>query len=95
MVYTGINQCIVVYTNPLHVCRIPLSLSLRFRTALRRIATMFPWRTVGMPVPSSSSHVFCVQRMGDCRKTNAAILALMTLFTPWFSSVPLKNLTCL
>ena len=42
MVYTGINQCIVVYTNPLHVCRIPLSLSLRFRTALRRIATIFP-----------------------------------------------------
>ena len=31
---------------------------------------MFPWKTVGMPVPSSSSHVLCVQRMGDCRKTN-------------------------
>jgi hypothetical protein len=53
---------------------------------------MFPWRTVGMHVPSSSSHVSCVQRMGDCRKTNAAMLALMTLVTPWFSSVPLKSL---
>ena len=95
MLYTGINQCIVVYTNPLHVCRIPLWLSLRFRTALRRIATMFPWRAVGMPVPSFSSHVLCVQRMGDCRKTNAAMLALMTFVTPWFSSVPLKSLTCL
>ena len=41
---------------------------------------MFPWRTVGMHVPSSSSHVLCVQRMGDCRKTNAAKLALITLF---------------
>ena len=30
--------------------------------------------------------------MGDCRKTDAAILALMTLFTPWSSSVPLKSM---
>ncbi len=32
---------------------------------------MFPWKTVGMPIHSSTSHVFCVQRMGDCRKTES------------------------
>jgi len=54
---------------------------------------MFPWGIVGMPVPSSSSLVLCVQRMGNCRKTNAAMLALMTfkLVTSWFFSVPLKE----
>jgi hypothetical protein len=76
------------------VCRIPLSCSRRFLTALRMIATMFPWRTVDMPVPSSSSHVFWVQRMGACRKTEPTNLALMILNAPWFSSVPLKSLTC-
>ena len=103
MIYTSIYQVIhdiywyipllyiVVYTNPLHCCRIPLLLSLHFRTALRRIATMFPWRIVGMPVPSSSSIVLCVPRMGNCLKTNTAMLALMTSFTPWFSSIPLKE----
>ena len=103
MIYTSIYQVIhdiywyipllyiVVYTNPLHCCRIPLLLSLHFCTALRRISTMFPWRIVGMPVPSSSSIVLCVQRMGNCLKTNTAMLALMTLFTPWFSSIHLKE----
>ena len=55
---------------------------------------MFPWMTVGMPVPSSFSHVFCVRRMGDCRKTEHTNLALMILNAPWSSSVPLKSLTC-
>jgi hypothetical protein len=30
---------------------------------------MFPWKTVGMRVPSYSSPAFSVQRMGDCLKT--------------------------
>jgi hypothetical protein len=50
-----------------------------------------------MPVPSSSkssSHVFCVWRMGDCRKTEPTNLALMILTASWFSPVPLKSLTC-
>ena len=39
----------------------------------------------------------CVMRPKNGRlpKTNAAKMALMTFVTPWFSSVPLKSLTCL
>ena len=77
-------------------------LSLPIRTTLANVVLittlLHPFLTqtaCGLCAHSSSSHVFCVQRMGDCRKTNAAMLALMTFVTPWFSSVPLKNLTCL
>ena len=78
MVYTVINHdyhgishdfLLQILINCIPVCRIQLLWFLRFPTALRRIATLFPWKTVGMPVHSSTSHVFCVQRMGDCRKT--------------------------
>ena len=27
----------------------------------------FPWKTVGMHDPSSSSHAFCVPRVAECR----------------------------
>ncbi len=45
------------------VCRIPHLWSLLLLSALKRIDTMFPWRTAGMPVPSFSSRAFCDQRM--------------------------------
>ena len=48
-----------------------------------------------MPVPSFSSRVFCDQRMEDCLKTEPIKPALVTLYTPWFSSVPLKSSNCL
>ena len=104
MVYTVINHdyhgishdfLLQIPINCIPVCRIQLLWSLRFPTALRRIATLFPWKTVGMPVHSSTSHVFCVQRMGDCRKTEPTKKGLMTLNAPSFSSVPLKSSRCL
>ncbi len=60
-------------------------------TALKRIDTMFHWSTVGMPVTSFSWRVFCDQRMEDCLKTEPTKPALMTEYTPWFSSVPLMS----
>ena len=104
MVYTSINHdyhgishdfLLPILINCIPVCRIQLLWFLRFPTALRRIATLFPWKTVGMPVHSSTSHVFCVQRMGDCRKTEPTKKGLMTLNAPSFSSVPLKSSRCL
>ncbi len=56
---------------------------------------MFPWKTVGMPVSSFSSLAFCVRRMAGCLKTKHTKLALMTVYTTWFSSVPLKSSNCL
>ena len=103
MVYTAINHdyhgishdfLLPILINCIPVCRIQLLWSLRFPTALRRIATLFPWKTVGLPVHSSTSHVFCVQRMGDCRKTEPTKKGLMTLNAPWFSSVHLKSSRC-
>jgi hypothetical protein len=43
-----------------------------------------------MAVPSFSSRAFCDLRMEDCLKTEPTKPALMTLYTPWLSSVPLK-----
>ncbi len=65
------------------VCRIPYVWSLLILTASKRINTLFPWKTAGMPVPSFSSRAFCVRRMGGCLKTEPTKQALMTLYTPW------------
>ncbi len=62
--------------------------------ALKRIDTMFPCRTAGIPVPSFSSRASCDQRMEDCLKNKPTKPALVTEYTPWFSSVPLMSSNC-
>ena len=64
MVYTAINHdyhgishdfLLPILINCIPACRIQLLWFLRFPTALRRIATLFPWKTVGMPVHTDST----------------------------------------
>ena len=91
MIFKEYTLFIIVYPiETIGFCRISWIL-----TALKRINTMFPWRTAGMPVPSFSSLVFCDQRMEDCLKTEPTKSAPMTKYTPWFSLVPLKSSNCL
>ena len=59
-----------------------------------RITVMFPWKIVGMRVPSSSLPAFCVQRMDDCPKTQHTNPAQMILCLNWCSSAPLKSSSC-
>ena len=79
---------------PFFGSRIPLLSSHRILTASRRTATVYPWKTVGMPVQSSSLPVICAHHMDVCQKTLPTKKALMIFATPWFSSVPLKCLIC-
>ena len=75
--------------------RIPLWSSRHILTASRRTATVYPWMTVGMPVPSSSSLAICARHMVVCRKTLPTNTALMTFATHWYSSAHLRCLICL
>jgi hypothetical protein len=56
---------------------------------------VYPWMTVGMPVPSSTSLAICAQHMAVCRKTLPTNTALMTFATHWYSSAPLRCWICL
>ena len=55
---------------------------------------MFPWRTVGLHAPSSSSPATCAQRVEECQRPAVTKLAQMILGTTWFSSAPLRSSSC-
>ena len=81
-------------TSGIIVCRTPSLLSLSILTALRRFPKMFPWKTVGMLAPSSSLPATCVQRIAGSRRICITNSALMTSFTSWSSSAPLRSSSC-
>ena len=62
---------ILVYTLMYFVCmhRTLCLLFHRILTVSRRIVMMFPWKTVGMHVPSCSSSAVCVLRMEGSQRT--------------------------
>ena len=82
----------LIYCVP--VLRIAYSSSLCIHTMSRRISLMFPWTTVGTPVPSSFSPVRCVRKVDESLRTLPTKPAQMIKCTALFSSVPLKSLIC-
>ncbi len=61
--------------------RIHYFLLLHTLTASRRIVSMFPWKTVGMHDPSSSSPAICVPRTEECRNAHRTRPVQMTSCT--------------
>jgi hypothetical protein len=61
-------------------------------TALRRIAMMLPWKTVGLGCPSSSSAATCAQRVEECQTQAVTKQAQSISGTTWFSSAHLRSL---
>ena len=55
---------------------------------------MFPWKTVGMHDPSSSSLATYAQSVDDCLRMDSSRPALMTCCTTWFSSTHLRSSSC-
>ena len=55
---------------------------------------MFPWRTVGLHAPSSSSAATCAQRVEECQRLAITKQVQMISGTTWFSSAPLRSSIC-
>jgi hypothetical protein len=81
---------VTVFTSRKYLESLPFWSSHHILTASRRNAIVYPWMTVGMPVPSSTSLAICAQHMAVCRKTLPTNTALMTFATHWYSSAPLR-----
>ena len=70
-----------------------------FYTALRKIAMMLPWKTVGLHCPSSSSAATCAQKGGrlpktGCHKTGPDDISFLLVFFSTFEelTLPIKGL---
>ncbi len=90
------NLCAWLYLKfEFFLYRTPSLLSLLILTALRRLTTIFRWKTVGMLVNSFSLPATCVQRVGDPQRIRPTAAALMSFVTTWSSSAPLRSWNCL
>ena len=94
--YHGISHdfLLKILINCIPVCRIQLLWCLCFPTALRRIATLFPWKTAGMPVHSSTSHVFCVQRMIRSKGWYIEVYSMMRMLYSMMRMLYTQSISC-